>query len=392
LSAPASPPAAPPAVGAGRILRNVVLKAALLFVVIDLLLAVIDPLPMLGRLSAYNTLLPGRLRLPYGDAPDQDYNLSLFQLDALFGSHVVARPKAADEYRVLLIGDSSVWGWLLPAQDTLAAQLNRAGLISAAGKQVRVYNLGYPILSLSKDLLLLSMVQRYQPDLIVWLVTLESFPADKQLFPPLVQHNPGPMRELIARYHLSLNPDDPSFVNPSFWDRTLIGRRRDLADLLRLQLYGVEWAATGIDQALQATYTPLTVDLPADPSFHRLQPPHLASGDLALDVLQAGVSAAGPVPLLIANEPTFVSHGQNSDIRYNFFYPRWAYDDYRQLLAAEAQSHGWRYLDLWEAAGNDQFTDSPIHLTAEGNARLAAKLVAPILAVANGQAPASPTP
>jgi hypothetical protein len=375
-------------VSAGRLLFNVVLKAALLFVVIDLLVVVIDPLPALGRLTAYNSLLPGRLRLPYGDAPDQDYNVSLFQLDALFGSHTVARPKAADEYRVLLIGDSSVWGWLLPASDTLAAQLDRAGQISAAGKHVRVYNLGYPILSLTKDLLLLSQVQRYQPDLIVWLVTLESFPADKQLFPPIVQHNPEAIRALIARYHLSLNPADPSFVNPSLWDRTLIGRRRDLADLLRLQLYGVAWAATGIDQDIPASYTPLTVDLPNDPSFHGLQPPHLTANDLALDVLAAGVSAAKPAPVLIVNEPTFVSHGQNSDIRYNFFYPRWAYDDYRQLLAAEAQRQAWPYLDLWAAAGNDQFTDSPIHLTATGNARLAAQLAAPILAMANGQ----PTP
>ena len=59
------------------------------------------------------------------------------------------------------------------------------------------------------SLLLLSLVRPYQPDLIVWPVTLESFPADKQLFPPLVQHNPGPTRALIARYHLRLNPDDP---------------------------------------------------------------------------------------------------------------------------------------------------------------------------------------
>ncbi len=56
----------------------------------------------------------------------------------------------------------------------------------SGGKHVRFYNLGYPVMSLAKDLLLLSYAQSYQPDLIVWLVTLESFPYDKQLFPPLV--------------------------------------------------------------------------------------------------------------------------------------------------------------------------------------------------------------
>jgi hypothetical protein len=173
-------------------------------------------------------------------------------------------------------------------------------------------------------------------------------------------------------------------VHPTFWDRTLIGRRRDLADLLRLQLYGVAWSATGIDQEIPMTYTARTVDLEADPTFHGLQPPHLAADDLAFDVLAAGIGEAGSTPVLIVNEPTFVSHGQNSDIRYNFFYPRWAYDDYRQLLAAEAQRLGWHYLDLWDAAGNDEFTDSPIHLSAVGNARLAARLTGPILALANG--------
>src|SRR5437016_5714291 len=49
LSATASAPAAPPpAVGARRFLLNVVLKAALLFAVIDLLVTVVDPLPALG--------------------------------------------------------------------------------------------------------------------------------------------------------------------------------------------------------------------------------------------------------------------------------------------------------------------------------------------------------
>ncbi len=56
---------------------------------------------------------------------------------------------------------------------------------------MRAYNLGYPVMSLTKDLLILDYAQRYQPDLIIWAVTLESFPYDKQLFPPLLQNNPG---------------------------------------------------------------------------------------------------------------------------------------------------------------------------------------------------------
>jgi len=368
-----------------RFLRNVVLKALALFVIANVAVAAFDPLPVLGRMSAYNVLFPGRARLPYGENPDRAYNLSLFQLEAMFASHEVARPKVAGEYRVLLIGDSSVWGFLQRPEDTLAANINASYYAAGDGRQVRVYNLGYPILSLTKDLLLLSHAMASEPDMIVWLVTLESFPADKQLFSPLVQNNPGLVRELIARYDLRLDPDDPDFVTPSFWDRTIVGRRRALADLARLQLYGVLWAATGIDQDYPETFTPRIEDLPADETFHDLQPPHLTPADLAFDVLEAGVALAGDTPVLVANEPMFVSQGENSDIRYNFFYPRWAYDDYRRLLAGHAAEKGWDYLDLWDAAPSGEYTDSAIHLTPAGSGRLAAKVGAAIVELADGK-------
>jgi hypothetical protein len=292
----------------------------------------------------------------------------------MFASHAVSRSKAPDEYRVLLVGDSSVWGFLLPPEHTLAAQINALRLAAPDGRRVVVYNLGYPILSLTKDLLLLSRLQPYEPDLILWLVTLESFPLDKQLFPPLVQNNPGPVRALIARHGLGLNPSAPDFVDPTLWDRTLIGRRRALADLLRLQLLGPLWAATGIDQELPATYTPRSEDLAADEAFHGLQPPSLSIADVAFDVLAAGVAEVGSTPLVLINEPMFVSAGENSEIRYNFIYPRWAYDDYREWLAAEAAARGWAYADLWDAVDNTEFTDSPIHLTPLGSAQLAAEV------------------
>jgi hypothetical protein len=357
-----------------QFVRNVLVKAGLLFVLLNVLCVLVDPLPALGRLSAYNVLFPGRARLPYGEDPAKSYNLSLYNLDAMLASHEIARPKAADEYRVVLVGDSSVWGFLLPSEHTLSAYLNAASTTLADGRRVRAYNLGYPILSVTKDLLLLSRLERYQPDLILWFVTLESFPADKQLFPPLVQNNAAEVRTLIARYDLSLDPHDPSLVDPTLWDRTLWGRRRPLADLLRLQLYGVLWAATGIDQEIPASYTPRMEDLPADTSFHGLTGPELQPGDLSLDVLAAGVAAAGDIPVVFVNEPMFVSEGENSDLRYNFFYPRWAYDGYRALLSAEAEQRGWAYVDLWDAVPSSEYTDSAIHLTPFGSSLLAERV------------------
>ncbi|MBN1311002.1 MAG: hypothetical protein JXB30_06245 [Anaerolineae bacterium] len=350
---------------------RVIIKAAALFILLNVVYALLDPLPAIGKLSIYNRLVPGRERLPFGETPDQSYNLSLFQLDAMFASHEVNGPKAEDEYRVLLVGDSSVWGILLRPEETLAGQINALGLTTSDGKRVRAYNLGYPTISVAKDLLILARIDDYRPDLVVWLVTLEAMPANKQLSSPIVQHNPDAMRALIASTDLDMDTDDPAFIDAGFLGRTIVGQRRDLADVLRLNLYGVMWAATGIDQIYPEDYTPLQKDYEPDDSFYDLQPP-LMHDDLAFDVLAAGFELAGDVPMILVNEPMFISSGQNSDIRYNFYYPQWAYDDYRSLLAAEAEQQGWRYLDLWDAVPPTEYTNSAIHLTPEGEAQLAA--------------------
>jgi hypothetical protein len=364
-----------------RFIRNVILKALALFVAANLVFAAWNPIDQLSRLSAYNLLFPGRERFPFGENPARSYNLSLYSLPAMFASHEIAGAAAgaiAGEYRVVLVGDSSVWGTLLKPEQTLAEQLNAARL-AACGRHLRAFNLGYPTISLTKDLMLLDQVNRYQPDLVIWLTTLEAFPRDKQLASPIVSNNPATLSGLAARYNLQFDPNDPALARPNLWQRTLIGQRRPLADLLRLQFYGVLWAATGIDQEYPTNYERAQRDLGTDVTFHGWQPPTLPPERLALDVLDAGMSAPAPTPVLLVNEPMLVSTGKNSDLGYNFFYPRWVYDQYRQLLAERSQQKGWRYLDLWNLAPEGEFTNSAIHLTPAGEALLAQRLGVAIL-------------
>ena len=361
-----------------RFLRNVLIKAALFFLALNLIYAAADPLPALGRLSAYNGLFPGRPRLPFGERPDKAYNFSLFSLEAMFASHEINQPKGRDEYRVLVVGDSSVWGTLLKPADTLAGQLNAAGL-QVHGKAARFFNLGYPTLSLAKDLLVLDWTRRYQPDMILWLTTLEAFPRSQQLASPLLQHNAAAVRAVIQKYNLQMDPRDPALLDPDLWERTILGQRRALADLLRLQVYGAAWAASGIDQYYPESFELRANDLAADPAFHNLQPPKLQAQDLALDVLTAGMQAAA-VPILLINEPVFIADGQNSDLRYNFYYPRWAYDDYRQLLRGLADQNQWNYLDAWDLVSPAEFTNTAIHLTPNGSKQLARRIAQAVLA------------
>ncbi len=360
---------------------RVFIKGLLLFLAADLLFVPLSPLSALGKVSAYNLIFPGRPRLPYGENPDQAYNFSLYNLEAMFTSHELsARNKPGSEYRVLLIGDSSVWGYLLKPDESISADINSAGIKIADGRIVRAYNLGYPTLSLAKDLAILNYSMQYQPDLVIWLVTLESFPVSKQLDSPLLQNNPAVTRELISDYSLNLDQNDQRFVNPGFWQETLIGQRRLLADVLRLQLYGIMWAATGIDQYYPAQYDPPQADLAEDNSFHGLLPPSLHPADLSLEILSAGKKSAGDVPLFLVNEPIYLSQGKNSDIRYNFFYPRWAYDQYRQILAQTCLAQKWICLDEWNLVPSSEFTNSAIHMSPRGTQLLASEISKAIIA------------
>jgi hypothetical protein len=348
---------------------NVAFKGMLIFLVLIVLIGDI-PADTLGHLSLYNHVVPGRPRLPFGETPQRSYNLSLFNLEAMFASHeITAEPINKEEYRVILLGDSSVWGTLLKPGDTLAGKLN-ARALTICGKPAHFYNLGYPTISLTKDVLILQRALKEKPDLGVWVTSLEAFPVDKQYASPLAANN----RALVQPI---LGGDIPAEESSSFLDTTLVGRRREFADWARLQLYGIPWAATGIDQDYPANYPKADIDLEADETFHNLKPGDDLTSTLAWDVLEKGMKLAGDnhLPMVLVNEPILISNGANSDLRYNFYYPRWAFDAYRDGLSSRAEEAGWTFLDAWNAVPMDQFTNSAIHLTPAGEDLLADKLI-----------------
>jgi hypothetical protein len=355
---------------------RVLLKTFVIFAAINIVYALLNPLPVLGRLSFYNVLFPGRLRLPYGDDPDLSFNITLSHVDAMFAAHEIqSTEKSEEEFRILVIGDSSVWGFLLETTQTLSAQINQSETKTEDGRTVRAYNLGYPTMSVTKDLLILERGLLNRPDLIIWLVTLESLPKVSQLDSPFLQLNPDLTRELITRYALDLDPEDERFENSTFWNRTIIGQRRELAQLFKLQMLGVLWSGSGVDHEIPETYNERLEDLPADLDFHNFMPGDLSTNELAFDVLEAGVQAAGDIPVVFINEPVFISKGENSDIRYNFYYPRWAYDFYREELQSQAAGRGWVYVDMWDALPSTEFTDSAIHYTPLGSTILAQDII-----------------
>jgi hypothetical protein len=210
---------------------------------------------------------------------------------------------------------------------------------------------------------------QYQPDLIIWLATLEAFPKDKQFDSPIVANNAERIQGLITEYKLSLNPNDPALIQPSKQEQMFVSQRRAVADLIRLQMYGILWSSTGIDQIYPEDYERAQIDLEASVDFHNL---NSLNDTLAMEVLRAGMSTS--VRTLLVNEPILISNGANGNIRYNFYYPRWAYDEYRQMLAEAAVKNNWQYLDLWDFVPMNEFTNSAIHLTPHGESLLAGKI------------------
>ena len=134
-------------------------------------------------------------------------------------------------------------------------------------------------------------------------------------------------------------------------------------------------------------YEPAAIDLEPDITFHGIKPPSFGPRDLTFDALTAGKQAAGAIPLLIVNEPILRSNGRNSDIRYNYFYPRWAYDQYRAMMTDMASAQSWRYIDVWDLLPQSEFTNSAVHYTPAGAKLLADRLADSIthLSIPSGQ-------
>jgi hypothetical protein len=345
---------------------RVILKGVLLFLVLEFVLASV-PLRLDGP-NAYSVLGLERQRLPVSTLPSLDSALDVGNLDAMLASHMISRPKAPNEFRVLVLGDSAVWGLQLEPRDTLPAQLDRLRL-SCKGKDVRFYNLSFPRSSATKDLMILDRALRYQPDMVVWLITWYTLMPKTRLDHWLITQNPEEFTRLADRFNFL--PKDYLPTNP--WDM-VFDRNRSLFRVTRYQFYALTELAMGAEQIAGPPQVPAP-ELSADSGFEGLKPPTLRAGQVSLDQVEDFYDLAASTPVVLVNEPMLVVKGvPNSDVRYNSYYPRWVYDQYRQYVTAAALKNDWHYLDLWDAIPAAYFDDTPLHLKPEGQQMLAQML------------------
>jgi len=346
-------------------------KTLALLIVVNFFFIVVVKIPF-GRISLYGTIFKPRERLPFGENPEQSYNLTMSDLESMIASHEVSAIKnPGDKFKIILLGDSSIWGFLQKNEDTLAGILSRGINFQCREKEIEILNLGYPSLSVVKDLMILESVNQFDPDLILWFVTLESLPKNKQKETPLVNANPHIANRVFEKYEIELEQYD---INPL--DYTFINQRRVIADWFRLQIFGFMWSATGIDHFIPESFSPAQRDFENDKSFMGFDENEFEEKDLALDVLFNPTVMDGETDFIYINEPILISQGIHSDIRYNFYYPRWAYDFYRSEIKLNTDKLGIKYYDFWDIVPESEFTNSAIHLTQYGETLLAEEVIA----------------
>jgi hypothetical protein len=298
-------------------------------------------------------------------------------MDAMYQSTTLSQPKEPDEFRVFLLGDSSAWGFLLHPDDTVVGQLNSLNLKTCDGKKIIVYNAAFPLPYVMKDLMIMDKVREYDPDMFLWTITLDGF-RNRTIFTNyFLNPHAARVRELVDQYQLS-NLDTEKLSGQTFWDQTIIGQRSRLKKILLLQLHGLGWGATNTDYHYP-NWPSLSQDQPRDDLFFDVSPGNLQLNNMLFDVLGAGYQLAGDRPLLVVNEPIFIASGANSDIRYNEFYPRWAYDEYLDYLGEWMKANHHDYMNAWDLLPSSEFTDTPFHRTPAGEKAFAEYLAPQIL-------------
>lgn len=354
-------------------------KAIFLFIAFNILYAVVDP--PVGKLSLYNHMIPGRVRFPYEQEPSYyfvGYNAPIYEdFDAMFGAHLISGKKSENEFRLILLGDSATWGVSVQANETLSEQMNQLNIGTCDGRIVRAYNLGYPMPFLMRDLLILDKAMEYKPDMILWLVTLYTLePKNAETY--FILPHAERYQRLLNAYNLKPLQLAQSVPKHNFWSKTIIGERRRLKKIVMNQILGLLWTATHIDNHEGLQSQPLTPspDVEGHLEYEGWSPEEsvLLFDSLRFDILSVGSELAGEVPVVLVNEPIFIAEGKNHLIRYNPFYPRWAYDAYRERLREWAYKEEQPLLDYWNSLPPMGFSDQNFHRSAVGEAQFAKSL------------------
>jgi len=311
-------------------------------------------------------------RLQAMPAPD------LFWLELLLRQHEVCW-RAEPEARIFVFGNSGPTGFPLPADQTFVEILN------AAFRQRRVpahlFNLGFNYPYQLKDALIVSAALGYEPDAIVYPLTLDDYQHVAPAFFPgltefmeanlgelnaLATHHPPGLAEPIAAYQAAHSqrapPSDP------LW------KLRQLGSYVRS---GVRRNAVAMSEWLSGrARDPRTLTRPPDATYDCTETKRILTTQFKewqrwnILAYLAEVQRTRGVPVLILNWPMAANPVGDC---YNARSSLSAIDEFDVWLRDQTTMLGLMYLDLRTELPSNAFLDS-LHLSAEGHRAVAAAL------------------
>ncbi len=345
-------------------------KAVVLLLIVNgLLLATgVDPSVQITRLNTWWLAgIPGDWRLIAPNA----YVHGQMPLEGQLAAHEISyKPKAPDEFRVVVLGDSAQWGTFLNQEDTFTWQLTERRL-QVNGKRLVAFNMAYPGPSIPRDLIILDAVAPYQPDLVIWFVEATGLTSarngwndDNRTFMRLNQPR---VDRVLQTYHQEwlyslLFPKLPWYALTAVHTQDALPIWLDSLSypFLRYTLiYHTPYA-----EADRIIHKPIKEQPEVYEGFPGLTPVPNESWQFLLIGQTISQNVGGR--LLLINEPMFAGSGPNSDKNYNSVIARGIYDQYHTAIGDFAKANHLWYADLWDAIPPDHFNDTPFHADASG--------------------------
>jgi hypothetical protein len=284
--------------------------------------------------------------------------------------------------RAVLIGSSAVYGLPLPVDDTVSERLNAH--LARVGVPGHVFNLGWVGAYQLRDAVILDAALAYEPDLIIYAVTLADFNQLDSSFPTL--------REFFLSNHarvVALAASQPPGLEEPLARLAAsdTGAGYFALGVLRLRESGalvrdaVRAHADSLARHLDPTYPlPSTSTAGRQPHYDCAETLRSAarlygnwqSWNILAYLEQ--VRAAHALPILIVNWP--IAH-EPVESCYNVRHSTASVEEFNRWLPAEAAARGLGYVDLHDLLPPELFVDS-LHVTAEGHHRIAEQL-APVV-------------
>jgi hypothetical protein len=331
-----------------KTILQILLRAVLWMIAFNILYLVVNPFQNGGLPTLYNGVFPGRLRIAWTNE-NSAYVVNELKLPRLLADLTVARPKAADEFRVVVLGSSETWGYFNRAQDTWPVVMDDMHIPAPEGKTVKVYNLAFPYPDSLKDIMMTQYLidHHFQTDLVIWAVNALTFnPA--MPYHDLTLANPDLALAVADRYGLHNIPleDIQDAASAPAWQRqNFFAERDNVAYWLMNQMYGFVWATTQVDY-------PFPNPIPHRSEFGGT----LEWENKRPDTIEAFVELARSydIPLLVLSMPV-----------------NYAADNFSSWLTAQSQSLQLPLLNCEKLLPVKTFTNTNLHMNAAGHIRLA---------------------